>query len=96
MKRFAIAVIAALLAATAGAQMKDAKSHQASGTVKSVDVGKATVTIDHGPVGSLNWPAMSMRFKARDKKVLEGLKPGQKIEFDFVQQGKDYVVTKVK
>ena len=73
-----------------------AQSHHASGVVKSVDAGKGTVTIDHGPVASLNWPAMSMGFKAKDKKSLHTLKPGQKIDFEFVQQGKDYVITKVK
>jgi Cu(I)/Ag(I) efflux system periplasmic protein CusF len=81
---------------------KDAKkkaagqSHHASGVVKSVDASKGSVMIDHGPVASLNWPAMSMGFKAKDKKALEALKPGQKIDFDFVQQGRDYVITKVK
>jgi Cu/Ag efflux protein CusF len=98
MKRFALALIAACLASTAGAQVKDTHkgSHHASGTVKSVDAGKGTVTIDHGPVSTLNWPAMSMRFKAQDKKALEALKPGQKIEFDFVRQGKDYMITRLK
>jgi Cu/Ag efflux protein CusF len=72
------------------------KSHQAAGKVKSVDAAKGTVTIDHGPVTSLNWPAMTMTFKAKDKKMLEAVKPGQKIEFGFEQQGRDHVVTKVK
>lgn len=74
----------------------EAKDHQATGVVKSVDKAKGTVTIDHGPVASMKWPAMTMGFKAKDKKALEGLKPGQKIEFEFVQQGKDYVITMVK
>jgi len=43
----------------------------------------------------MNWPAMSMTFKAKDKKMLEQLKPGAKVEFDFVQRGKDYVITKL-
>lgn len=91
MKRLAIALLAVLFAAAASAQ-----SHHASGVVKSVDPSKGTVMINHGPVASLNWPAMSMGFKAKDKKALEALKPGQKIDFDFVQQGKDYVITKLK
>jgi Cu(I)/Ag(I) efflux system periplasmic protein CusF len=74
----------------------EGRSHHASGTVKSVDKAKGTVMIDHGPVSSMNWPAMSIGFKAKDKKALEGLKPGQKVDFDFVQQGKDYVITKLK
>ena len=91
MKALVIAALFSLLAAPAFAQ-----SHQASGVVKSVDAGKGTVMLEHGPVASLKWPAMTMGFKAKDRKTLESLKPGQKIEFEFVQQGKDYVITKVK
>ena len=79
-----------------GAKKAPGKSHQAAGKVKSVDAAKGTVTIDHGPVASMNWPAMTMSFKAKDKKMLEGIKPGQKIEIDFEQQGKEQVITKVK
>ena len=74
----------------------EGRAHSATGTVKSIDKAKGTVMIDHAPVASLNWPSMSMAFKAKDKKALEALKPGQKIEFDFVQQGKDYVITKLR
>jgi Cu(I)/Ag(I) efflux system periplasmic protein CusF len=79
-----------------GGKKSAAKSHHATGTVKSVDAAKGTVTVDHEPVTSMNWPAMSMTFKTKDKKSLQAIKPGQKIEFDFVQRGKDYVITKVK
>ena len=72
------------------------KSHQAAGKVKSVDAAKGTVSIDHGPVASMNWPAMTMAFKTKDKKMLEKVKAGQQIEIDFVQQGKDYIITKVR
>jgi Cu(I)/Ag(I) efflux system periplasmic protein CusF len=72
------------------------KSHHAVGIVKSLDAGKGTLTVDHQAVQSMNWPAMTMTFKAKDKKMLETLAAGKKIEFDFVQQGKDYVVTSVK
>lgn len=79
-----------------GANKSDAKSHHATGTVKSVDASQGTMTVDHQPVPSMNWPAMSMKFKVKEKKSLQSLKPGQNVEFDFVQQGKDYVITKVK
>lgn len=78
------------------ANKAQAKSHHAVGKVKSVDAAKGTVTLDHEPVASMNWPAMTMTFKAKDKKMLEGVKPGQKVEIDFEQQGKDHVITKVK
>jgi Cu(I)/Ag(I) efflux system periplasmic protein CusF len=79
-----------------GAKKATDKSHHAAGKVKSVDAAKGTVTIDHGPVASMKWPAMTMTFKAKDRKMLEAVKPGQNIEFDFEQQGKDHVITKVK
>lgn len=79
-----------------GAKKSQAQSHHAVGVVKSVNAEKGTVSVDHEPVQSMKWPAMSMSFKAKDKKVLQSLKAGQKIEFDFEQHGKEYVITKVK
>lgn len=77
---------------------KQAKSqtHKGSGTVSKVDAGNGTVSIAHGPVSTMSWPAMTMTFKAKDKALLEKVKPGQKVDFEFVQQGKDYVVTALK
>jgi Cu(I)/Ag(I) efflux system protein CusF len=79
-----------------GASKSQAQSHRGAGTVESVDLGKGTVTIAHGPVASMSWPAMTMTFKAKDGKILGAVKPGQKIAFQFIQQGRDYVVTSVK
>jgi Cu(I)/Ag(I) efflux system periplasmic protein CusF len=79
-----------------GGKQAQAKSHRAVGKVKSVDAAKGTVTLDHEPVATMNWPAMTMTFKAQDKKILEAVKPGQKLEIEFEQRGKDHVITKVK
>lgn len=70
--------------------------HTAKGTVRKVDAKAAVVTLAHGPVKSLNWPAMSMGFKVRDKGLLEQLSEGRSVEFEFVQSGKDYVITGAK
>jgi Cu(I)/Ag(I) efflux system protein CusF len=75
---------------------KSGTTHAATGTVKNVDPKSETVTLDHGPVPTLKWPAMTMGFKVRDKAVLDKLQPGKKVEFEFVQQGRDYVITGVK
>ena len=71
-------------------------AHTAVGVVKNVDPAKSTVTLAHEPVKSLNWPAMTMGFTVKDKALLDKLKADKKIEFEFVQQGKDYVITSVK
>ena len=72
------------------------KTHKGSGTVSKVDSEKGTVTIAHGPVESMNWPAMTMTFKVKDKKMLGKVKEGDKVDFSFVQSGKDYTLTQVK
>ena len=71
-------------------------SHTAVGTVKKVDAKAGTVMLDREPVKSLNWPAMTMGFKVADKSLLDKLSEGKKVEVEFKQMGKDYVITSVK
>ena len=71
-------------------------AHKATGVVKRVDRDKSAVTLAHDPVASLKWPAMTMSFLVKDKAMLDKLPEGRKVEFEFVQQGKDYVITGVK
>jgi len=72
------------------------QTHHATGTIKNVDAAKDTVTVDHGPVKSLEWPAMTMTFAVKDKTLFDKLTVGKKAEFEFSQDGKGYVVTSVK
>ncbi|HEY3077379.1 MAG TPA: copper-binding protein [Burkholderiales bacterium] len=72
------------------------QAHKASGTVTKVDAQKGNVTIAHGPVQTMNWPAMTMTFKVKDKAALNRVKQGDKLDFSFVQSGKDYIVTEMK
>ena len=109
MKRLGIFLLSATLAAPAWAQMKDhsghgmqgsakkdAATHKGTAVVKSVDVEKGTVMLAHDPIASLRWPSMTMKFIAKDKKMLGKLKPGQKVEFEFIQKDKDYILTRLK
>ena len=73
-----------------------ASVHKGSGTVTKVDQDKGTVTISHGPVQTMQWPAMTMTFTVKDKKLFEKLATDKKVDFEFVERGKDYVVTSVK
>ena len=71
-------------------------AHKATGVVKKIDPKAGTVTLAHDPVKSLNWPAMSMGFQVKDKMLLDKLAVDKKVEVEFVQQGKEYVITSVK
>jgi Cu/Ag efflux protein CusF len=70
--------------------------HEAVGTVKSVDPAAGTVTLAHGPVKSLNWPAMTMGFAVKDKALFDKLSVGKKVDVEIVQQEGNYVITAVK
>ena len=70
-------------------------AYSATGSVTRVDKATGKVTIAHGPIAELHWPAMTMRFSVADKKLLEQLSAGKTIEFRFVQLGTDYIVTAV-
>lgn len=53
---------------------------QGTGVVKAVDAKKGTVTIHHGPIAALKWPAMTMAFKASPD-VLKAAKAGKSVTF---------------
>lgn len=73
-----------------------AQVHKAKGTVEAVDAGGGTVEINHGPIPSLNWPAMTMEFKVKDKAMLAGVKKGQAIEIDITQRGPgEFVIERI-
>ena len=74
-----------------------AAGHQAQGTVDEVDVKAGTLSLSHGPVASLKWPAMTMEFKVANASLLKDLKPGAKIDVEFVErQPGEWVITRVK
>ena len=71
--------------------------HRAEGTVEGVDLKAGTLSLNHGPVPSLKWPAMTMEFKAANASLLTGLKPGQKVGFEFVErQPGEFMVTSIR
>ena len=74
----------------------ESKAHKGAGTVKKVDPAGGKVTIAHGPIPTMKWPAMNMAFTVKDKALLGKFSQDKKVEFEFVQQGSDYVITSVK
>lgn len=67
--------------------------HEGTGMVEAIKPD--SVTLSHGPVASLNWPAMTMTFALREG-AAPGVKAGARVSFRFVidpQQGP--IVTRV-
>jgi Cu(I)/Ag(I) efflux system membrane fusion protein len=74
-----------------------AVGHHAEGKVEEVDAKSGTVSISHGPVASLKWPAMTMEFKVANDSLLKDLKPGAGVAIQFVErQPGEWVITEVK
>jgi Cu(I)/Ag(I) efflux system membrane fusion protein len=85
---------AAPAASATAAMAASAPAHtvyRAQGVV--VEVDGDVVTMEHGPVPALNWPGMTMPFKLADKALAQGLKKGQALDFGFIKQGEDFVLT---
>lgn len=75
----------------------DAKTtHKATGVVNKVDPKAGVVTLAHEAVNSMNWPPMTMGFLVKDNMLFDKLSVGKKVNFEFVQDAKGYVVTSVK
>lgn len=106
MKRWlAISAVAACFlgaAPLASAQMKgmgmkaDGQVHKGTGVVTNIDKAGGKVTLKHDPIKSLNWPTMTMAFSVKDKAMLDKVAKDKKVEFEFMQQGQQFVITSIK
>jgi Cu(I)/Ag(I) efflux system protein CusF len=61
------------------------KTGKGTGVITEIDAAGGALTIKHGPIAALGWPAMTMGFKATPASLLKGYKVGQKISFDARQ-----------
>ncbi len=69
------------------------QTHSGTGTVESVSGQQ--VTISHGPIKSLEWPAMTMPFTAKDAASVQGIKVGDRVAFTLTKSGNESVLTSI-
>lgn len=72
-----------------------AKHGHGTGIIKALDRKAGSVTLQHGPIAAVSWPAMTMTFKAKPA-LLQGLKVGQTVDFDCDVMGASAEVTAVR
>ncbi len=56
-------------------------THHGTGRVEAID--KDEITISHGPIPSLQWPAMTMSFKLSSSGLPQGIKTGDRVDFEI-------------
>jgi Cu(I)/Ag(I) efflux system protein CusF len=77
----------------AEASASPAATAEGVGQIKSVDAKAGTVTLHHGPIASLGWPAMTMSFKATPE-ALKVAKAGQTVK--FTMQASDNLIVAIQ
>jgi Cu(I)/Ag(I) efflux system membrane fusion protein len=60
--------------------------HDAEGKVENATAD--SITISHGPVATMNWPAMTMGFAKPDPKAFADVRAGDSVHFRFKEGGK--------
>ncbi len=78
------------------ARATPAKKGQGIGVITAIDAKANTLTIRHGPIPAVGWPAMTMTFKASPPALLKGLRVTEKIRFDVTTHGMAAEVTGVR
>lgn len=71
------------------------KMGKGSGTVTAVDATAGKITLDHGAIPAVGWPAMKMGFSAKPD-VLNGVAVGDKVDFDVTVTDSAGEVTAIK
>ena len=56
---------------------------QATGIVSAIDATAGTITINHGPITAISWPAMNMQFHAENSAILHGIAAGDHVAFEL-------------
>jgi Cu(I)/Ag(I) efflux system membrane fusion protein len=66
-----------------GEEAQELQSYSANGRIEKITA--RSVTLRHGPVPALDWPAMTMAFAIKAPAQLKGLARGDSVTFSFVQ-----------
>ncbi|BFN27042.1 cation efflux system protein CusF precursor [Pseudomonas sp. SCT] len=80
---------------SAGNALEAEPTHEGEGVIRAIDVQQGSVTIAHGPVPDLKWPAMIMPFKASAAQ-LRGLAIGDAVEFRFTDGEMDPQIVSIR
>ena len=67
-----------------------------AGEVQKLDPTNQRITLKHGGIKQLDMPAMSLVFRVRDPKLLDGLTVGDRVRFVAEKLDGNYTVTSIQ
>ena len=94
MKRMLVRVASAVAAATLGLAAW-AQTATAGGEVTKLDKAGGRITLKHGELKGLDMPPMTMVFRVRDAKLLDGVAVGDRVRFTAEKLDGLYTVTAI-
>ncbi|GMV46584.1 MAG: hypothetical protein AMXMBFR66_19820 [Pseudomonadota bacterium] len=93
MKPIIHAIAAAVVAAAVLAPTARAQAPQTAGEVLKIDKPGARITLKHGEIRNLGMPAMTMVFRVRDPRLLDGVAVGDRVRFTADKVDGNFTVT---
>jgi Cu(I)/Ag(I) efflux system periplasmic protein CusF len=72
-----------------------ASAQDAEGEVRKIDKAQSKITLKHGEIKKLDMPPMTMVFRLKDAKLLDGVAVGDKVTFAAEKIDGNYVVTQI-
>lgn len=69
---------------------------QGEGEVRKLDPAAGKMTLRHGPIASLQMPAMTMAFRVTEPKFFDGLAVGDKVRFSTRRIDGAYTITAIE
>lgn len=78
-------------------QMAHEGRADAHGTVTAVNAVQHRIGLQHEPIPTIGWPAMSMEFAVAPSVNLQGIQPGSRVNFS-IEKGADgmYVIQSIQ
>jgi Cu(I)/Ag(I) efflux system periplasmic protein CusF len=78
------------------AAAKPSPDDMTDGEVRKVDKPNKSIVLKHGEVKSIGMAAMTMMWPVTNARLLDKLKPGDKVRFKVGYEGGTYVVTDIQ
>jgi Cu(I)/Ag(I) efflux system membrane fusion protein len=76
--------------------MPASKMVTGKGVLRELMPAERKINMSHEPIPELGWPDMTMDFRLDEGVSLEGLKPGQAVEFDMVEKDDAYIIEAIR
>jgi Cu(I)/Ag(I) efflux system protein CusF len=67
----------------------------AEGEIRKIDRAAKKITLKHGPIASIDMPAMTMMFNLKDPAIARDFKVGDKVRFQVQMIGGSATVTEI-